>query len=198
MIALLPVATAVASVVRAHERPGPSFWAAAIVGALAALVFAVVQSGGLTGLRSADMLLFGAVVVCSVSYAEGGLLSRELGSWQTISWALVLAAPATGLITGVSVAQSPPRATVPEWCAFLYLSVISMFLGFILWYRGLSIGPMVTVSQVQLAQPVMSIAWAALLLDERIASSTVISGAAVIGCAVLAVRARDDTGTPTT
>jgi drug/metabolite transporter (DMT)-like permease len=69
-----------------------------------------------------------------------------------------------------------------------------MFLGFFAWYRGLAIGPMAQVSQVQLVQPVLGILWAALLLHEQIGSATVIGGVAVIGCAALAVRTRSKPG----
>lgn len=73
---------------------------------------------------------------------------------------------------------------------FAYLAVVSMFLGFFAWYRGLAIGPMAQVSQVQLVQPVMSIAWAGLLLHEQLSWATIVGGVAVIGCAALAVRTR--------
>lgn len=138
-----------------------------------------------------DLLLFTAVIVCAIAYAEGGLLSRELGSWQTISWALVLASPLMVALTGVAVAQQPPTGTVTEWSAFAYLAIVSMFLGFFAWYRGLAIGPMAQVSQVQLTQPVMSIWWAGLFLHEHIGWSTILGGIAVIGCALLAVRAKN-------
>lgn len=86
--------------------------------------------------------------------------------------------------------QHPPSGTLVEWGAFAYLAVVSMFLGFFAWYRGLAIGPMAQVSQVQLAQPVMSILWAGLLLRENIGWPTILGGVAVVGCALLAVRAR--------
>jgi drug/metabolite transporter (DMT)-like permease len=130
------------------------------------------------------------VVVCALGYAEGGLLSRALGSWQTISWALVLASPLMIVLTGIAVVQQRPTGTLGEWGAFAYLAAVSMFLGFFAWYRGLAIGPMARVSQVQLAQPVMSILWAGLLLGEHIGWQTIVGGIAVIGCALLAVRAR--------
>ncbi|PSK86276.1 drug/metabolite transporter (DMT)-like permease [Murinocardiopsis flavida] len=191
VIALLPAATAAMAVVRARERPRASFWAAAATGAAAAVVFAALHGGGLAGLHWSDLLLFAAVAACAIGYAEGGLLSRELGSWQTISWALVLAAPLMAVLTGVAVAQQPPTGTAVEWGAFAYLAAVSMFLGFFAWYRGLAIGPMAQVSQVQLAQPVMTICWAALLLGERVTWPTVLGGVAVIACALLAVRARN-------
>lgn len=195
VIAALPAATAVAAVLRTGERPVRSFWIAAAVGAIAALGFALIQGGGFGAFHGSDLMLFAAVVVCAVGYAEGGILSRSLGSWQTISWALVLASPLMILLTGVAVAQQPPAGTAGQWAAFAYLSVASMFLGFIAWYRGLSIGPMAQVSQVQLAQPVMTICWAAIILQESIGWPTVLGGVAVIGCALLAVRARN-TGKP--
>jgi drug/metabolite transporter (DMT)-like permease len=81
-------------------------------------------------------------------------------------------------------------ATPVQWAAFAYLGVVSMFLGFFAWYHGLAIGPMALVSQVQLAQPVMSICWAALLLGEHLTWATVVGGLAVIACAGMAVRVR--------
>lgn len=191
VIALLPAATAVIAVLRTREHPGRAFWISAAVGAVAALAFAAVQGGGLAGLRWPDLLLFAAVIVCAIGYAEGGVLSRDLGSWQTISWALVLASPLTIVLTGVAVAQQPPTGAPVEWAAFGYLAAVSAFLGFFAWYRGLAIGPMAQVSQVQLSQPVLSICWAALLLGEEITGATVVGGLAVIACALLAVRSRN-------
>lgn len=190
VIGLLPAATAVVVVLRTGERPTPSFWVFAALGAGAVVVFASLENGGLGQLRWSDLLLFGAVVAAAVGYAEGGLLARELGAWQTVSWALVLAAPLMIALAAFSVTVRAPSATPIEWLAFAYLAVVSMFLGFFAWYRGLAIGPMAHVSQVQLVQPVLSLLWASLFLHEHIGWSTVLGGLAVIGCAALAVRTR--------
>lgn len=190
VVGLLPAATAVAVVLRTRERPAGSFWLFAVLGAVAAVVFAALQNGGLGSLTGADLLLFGAVIAAAIGYAEGGLLARQLGSWQTISWALIVAAPAMAALTVVSAVQQPPAATPVQWLAFAYLAAVSMFLGFFAWYRGLAIGPMAHVSQIQLVQPVMSIAWAALLLHEQVSWATAVGGLAVIVCAALAVRTR--------
>ncbi|MFD7309635.1 DMT family transporter [Promicromonospora sp. NPDC059942] len=190
VIALLPAATAVLVVLRGHERPRTSFWVMAALGAVAAITFASVQGDGFGGLHGSDLLLLAAVVACGFGYAEGGLLSRELGSWQTISWALVLAAVPMALLTAVAVVRQPPSGTPLDWALFGYLGAVSMFLGFVAWYRGLAIGPMAQVSQVQLVQPVLGIAWAALLLHEQIGWPTALGGAAVILCAGVAVRSR--------
>lgn len=196
VIALLPAATAVVAVLRAQERPRMSFWAAAALGAIAAVAFAVINGGGPGSLHRSDPLLFGAVVAAAIGYAEGGLLARELGAWQTVSWALVLSCPLMTALTGISIAQDAPGGSGAQWVAFVYLAVVSMFLGFFAWYRGLAIGPMAQVSQTQLAQPVMNICWAALLLREPITWPIVLGGIAVIACALLSVRSRDRNHAP--
>ncbi|SDT01289.1 Permease of the drug/metabolite transporter (DMT) superfamily [Pseudarthrobacter equi] len=190
VIALLPAATATAAILRTRERPRPAFWAVMALGSLAALAFAFLQSGGIGHLHWADLLLLGAVVCAAIGYAEGGLLARELGSWQTIAWALVLAFPPMLALAVFDLASQPPSATPVQWAAFAYLAVVSMFLGFFAWYRGLAIGPMAQVSQIQLLQPVLSICWAALLLGEAVTWTTAIGGLAVILCAGAAVRVR--------
>ena len=190
MIALLPAATAVVAVLRGKERPRVSFWVAAVIGAVVAISFAALQGGGFAHLTSSDLLLFAAVLAAAIGYAEGGLLARELGAWQTVSWALVIASPLMLGLSLTAVAQQPPSGTPIEWAAFAYLSVISMFLGFFAWYRGLAIGPMSQVSQVQLTQPVLSVLWAALILHEQVTWTTILGGIAVILCAGIAVRTR--------
>ncbi|WP_418907447.1 DMT family transporter [Glutamicibacter endophyticus] len=190
VIALLPAVTAVVAVLRSHERPRPSFWAATLAGAITAGILSSLRTGGFGTFHYADLMLFGAVFLCATAYAEGGLLARELGSWQCISWALVLSLPITLLLTGYAVAAHPPAPSPAQWSAFGYLGAVSMFLGFFAWYRGLGIGPMATVSQVQLIQPLLSLLWAGLLLHEVLGWSTLVGGLAVVLCALLATKSR--------
>ena len=178
------------AVVRGRERPPLSFWTMATIGAAVAIGFASLQGGGFAQLTLSDLLLFGAVVAAAIGYAEGGMLARELGSWQTVSWALVVSAPLMVVLMIVAITQHPLDATPTQWAAFAYLAVVSMFLGFVAWYRGLAIGPIAQVSQVQLVQPVITIVWAALILREELTWTTVLGGVAVVLCAGLAVRVR--------
>lgn len=190
VVGLLPAATAVLAALRGKERPARSFWVFAGIGAVAAIAFASLHGGGVAAPRWPDLLLFAAVVAGAVGYAEGGLLARELGSWQTVSWALVLAAPLMTVLTLVTTVDERPTATSSQWLALAYLAVVSMYLGFFAWYRGLAIGPMAQVSQVQLPQPVLSIGWAVLLLNEQLTLPVALGGLAVVACAALAVRTR--------
>lgn len=193
VVGLLPAATAATAVVRTGERVGPRFWTFAALGAVATIEFTAVQGDGLGSLHRADLLLLAAVAAAAIGYAEGGLLARELGAWQTVSWALLLAAPLMLVLATTSyVATAPPgpAAAPAAWLAFAYLSAVSMYLGFFAWYRGLAIGPMARVSQVQLGQPALTLTWSALLLGEHLTTTTVLGGLVVVACAALAVRAR--------
>ena len=190
VIGALPAATAAASVLRTHERVPARFWAWALAGAAAVVAFVAYAAGGLGTLRTADAWLLAAVLLAAVGYAEGGLLARTLGSWQTICWALLLALPLMVVLTAGAPAGDLAAVGSAAWAAFGYLSLVSMFLGFFAWYRGLAIGPMARVSQVQLVQPVLSLGWAALLLGEPLGASVAVPAVAVVLCAAGAVRAR--------
>jgi drug/metabolite transporter (DMT)-like permease len=187
IVGLLPAATAACAVARGGERPGRAFWAAAAAGLAAVLVFAVTQ--GATGLALADLYVLAAVALCAFCYAEGATLSRRYGGWQVICWALVLTAPA--LVPFVAVSASGGLAAGPEaWLGFAYVSLFSMFLGFFAWYRGLAAGGIARIGQLQLAQPVLTLIWAALLLGEQVTAATVAAALAVLACVGLTQRAR--------
>lgn len=190
IVGLLPAATAVAAVIGTRERPSRRFWLGAALGAVATAAFSIAGQSGAQTPGSTEIYLVGAVMLAAIGYARGAVLARELGAWQTICWALLLALPGMLVVTVTVSGGRLPQASPGEWAAFGYLAAISMFLGFFAWYRGLAIGPITTVSQVQLVQPVLTLAWATLLLGERITAGLAIGAVAVIGCAAVTVRSR--------
>jgi drug/metabolite transporter (DMT)-like permease len=191
VIAILPAATAVAAVARAHEHPSRTFWLAASAGLVAVLAFVIAQrmSSPPTP-QLGDLFLLGAVVLCAIGYAEGGALSRTLGGPTTICWALVLSLPLTASATAAAIALTGLHAGATAWLGFAYVSTISMFLGFFAWYAGLARGGVARIGQVQLAQPVLTLGWSALLLGEHVGPFTLITALAVLGCVAATQRAR--------
>jgi drug/metabolite transporter (DMT)-like permease len=188
VIALLPAATAVFAVIMAGERPPRAFWGAVAFGMVTVLGFAVIQGAGHP--HKEDVLLLGAVLAAGLGYAEGGRLSRDLGGWRVISWALVITAP---FLLPFVIADLPNRslhASGSAWLGLAYVCVVSMFLGFLAWYRGLAMGGIARVGQVQLAQPVLSLAWAWLLLDETVGWEEIAAGLLVVGSVILTRRFR--------
>lgn len=180
---LLPMATAITSVIWNGDRPARLFWAAAFIGCATVVGYTLVTSNA--GLVAGDAAMLGAVVVCSIGYVEGGRLSQELGSWQTICWALVVCAPLLIIPVGASIAQHGLNASPQAWLGFAYVSVFSMFLGFFAWYRGLALGGITRVGQVQLLQAFLTILWSGLLLGEHI--TPLMLGAALIVIAMIAI-----------
>jgi drug/metabolite transporter (DMT)-like permease len=176
---LLPLATAGLAVLRAGERPSATYWTCSAVGFAAVAAYVVHEGGG--SLHAADLLLILAVLAAAVGYAEGALLARELGGWQVICWALVLGAPLTWVVTVAAAARTGLHATLPEWAAFGYTALFSMFLGFFAWYAGLAKAGIAKAGQMQLAQPALSMVWGWPLLGEHLSGAALATIAVVLG-----------------
>ncbi len=179
-IGLLPLATAAFAVMRGGERPKPAFWLFAVLGASTVVGFALSRSGG--GSAAGDLMMLGAVLLCGLGYAEGASLSRRLGGWQVISWALLLSLPVMAALAILTLPQSWSAVGAPAWTALGYVSVFSMLIGFVFWYRGLALGGVAGVGQLQLLQPFFGLLLAALLLHEPIAWTMIASAGAVVLC----------------
>lgn len=179
-IGLLPLSTAIFAVIRGGERPKPAFWAFSLAGSLLVAGFALAQ--GLTAAPLGDALMLAAIIVCGLGYAEGAKLSRSLGGWQVISWALLLSLPLMGVLTVVYWPASFAAVTVPAWLSLGYVSLFSMLIGFVFWYRGLAQGGIAAVGQLQLLQPFFGLALAAGLLRETVTPAMLLVTVAVIGC----------------
>jgi drug/metabolite transporter (DMT)-like permease len=180
-IGLLPLATAIFGVLRGGERPRPAFWLFSLLGAATVAGFAWSQSEAASA--AGDLLMLAAIVVCGLGYAEGATLSRKLGGWQVISWALVVSLPVMAAI-GLATLPATLSGIAPAvWAGLAYVSVFSMLVGFVFWYRGLALGGIAGVGQLQLLQPFFGLALAGLLLHEPVAWSMI----AVTGLVVLCV-----------
>ena len=179
-VGLLPLATAIFGVMRGAERPKPAFWFFSCLGS--ALVAGFALKDGLTASPVGDMLMLAAILVCGLGYAEGARLSRRLGGWQVICWALLLSLPAMAVLMIVTWPHSLSDAGQPAWLGLAYVSVFSMLVGFVFWYRGLALGGIAGVGQLQLLQPFFGLTLATTLLGEKVSPSMIAVTLAVILC----------------
>jgi drug/metabolite transporter (DMT)-like permease len=143
-----------------------------------------------SGPQLSDLYLLAGTALCAIGYAEGGTLSRTLGAAPTICWALVLSAPVTVAVAVTVAATAGLHAGPTAWLGFAYVSVVSMFLAFFAWYAGLARGGVARVGQVQLAQPVLTLVWSALVLAEPVTALTLVTALAVLACVAATQRAR--------
>ncbi|MDP3521655.1 MAG: DMT family transporter [Hydrogenophaga sp.] len=187
IVGVLPLATAAVGALLHRQRPSLGFWACAVAGSALVVAFAVLHSGQ-AGLRlhPADALLLGAMLCAAVGYGYGARLSQHMPGEQVICWALLLAVPVTLPLAVWSWPAQP--MPVSAWGAFGYVAVFSMWLGFFAWYRGLALGGTVRVSQVQLAQPFLSMLFAVPLLGESLDVATVVFGLAVVATVFIGKR----------
>lgn len=179
-LGLLPLATAIFGVIRGGERPRPAFWICSCLGSL--LVMGYAFSQGIAASLTGDLLMLASIVVCGLGYAEGARLSRELGGWQVISWALILSLPLMLVLALFTRPVSFSDVSEAAWFSLGYVSLFSMLIGFIFWYKGLAQGGIAAVGQLQLLQPFFALALAATLLHESVSLMMVFVTLGVIVC----------------
>lgn len=188
VVGLLPLTTAVFSSIRTGTRPSRTFWIAACVGAAAVIAFTVQQSGG--ALTRADLLLFGALLICAAGYTEGGRLASVMPGWQVIAWALALCLPLAVAGAAVSLLYEPVHLTGHAVAGLLWVAVGSQFLGLVVWYKGMALIGIPKASQLQLAQPLLTLVWSVALLGEALPVAAPLTAVAVLLCIAATQRAR--------
>ncbi len=166
VVGILPLATALCGAIRFGERPSAGFWITAAIGSAIVVGFSLWQGGGT--LRMPDLALFAAVIAAGIGYAEGGRMSQTMGGLWVISWALIISMPVLVPICGWLAWANGMHASAEGWLSFGYVSLFSMFIGFVFWYKGLALGGIARVGQVQLLQPFLTLLAASYLLGETL------------------------------
>jgi drug/metabolite transporter (DMT)-like permease len=168
VIGILPLFTAFFGVILAKEQPPLGYWLAGLIGSLTIVIYSIFIGGGV--LQSADFALLLAAISAAIGYAEGARLSQELGSWRTICYALVLSLPVTIPLSLLSAEMNLEYNSLAAWSGFFYLSLVSMFLAFFAWYRGMELGGIAKIGQLQLLQPFITIFASNLFFGEKLSS----------------------------
>lgn len=177
---LLPLCTALFATLLGEKRPSRLFWLFSGLGATCILAFAVMQ--GFAVSPAGDLLMLAAIVVCGLGYAEGGRLGRRLGGWQVICWALLIALPVMGPVMLLTLPADPAAISAPAWVSVGYVSIFSMLIGFFFWYRGLSLGGIASIGQLQLLQPFLALIIAAVVLHEPVGPGVLVVMLAIVAC----------------
>ena len=186
---LAPAATAVIAVLRTGERPPLAFWVACVTGFCAILYFAYEEGGGQLSL--ADIWLFLGMLSLGIAYVEGGRVSQVMGGTAARSWAMVFLAPMAGMLMAGRLGGIDPRSVPPEsWVSLAYLCIISMFLASVFWYRGLALGGIARIGQINLLLPPTALGWSALFLSEEITWTAIICAAVVLLSMLVCLRSR--------
>ncbi|MCL7379148.1 DMT family transporter [Streptomyces sp. 35G-GA-8] len=186
VVGLLPLTTAAFASVRTGRRPSRAFWLAALAGAAVVIAFAVWQSGG--ALSAGDLYLFGALLVCAAGYTEGGRLAGVMPGWQVVGWALIGCLPLAVAGAAVALSFEPARLTAHGVIGLAWVAAGSTFFGLYVWYRGMASIGIARASQLQLAQPVLTLVWSVLLLGEHLTPAAPVAAVAVLVCIAVTQR----------
>jgi drug/metabolite transporter (DMT)-like permease len=188
VLGILPIATALVAVVITHERPKPLFWITSVVGAALVIAFAMRQGGG--ALSAGDLLLFAAVATSAVGYAFSGRITAQMPGWEVISWVLVMALPISLPAAALTMPADLTHIALKPWLALFYVAVFSQWIGFFAWNAGMAMGGIARVSQVQLLQPFITFALAAVFNGETITLQILLFAAAVVATVAISTRMR--------
>ena len=179
VLGVLPLATAIVGSVISNEKPSVAFWICGIVGSAVVIAYSLLQ--GVGEFQTGDFFLLGAIVSAATGYALGGKLSKEIGGWQVICWALVISFP---FIIVPAWLEAPQEAVgslpLNVLLSFLYLALVSQLFGFFFWNKGLALGGVARVSQTQLLQPIVTLVASAFLINETINVQTIVFAILVI------------------
>lgn len=178
VIALMPLLTALIGALISSERPSIGFWATGLIGAVLVMSYSLLE--GNLSFQQGDLLLVAGSLLGALGYAVGGKLSQQLGGWQVICWVLVLSFPFIVIPTFITRPEDLSVIPTTVWLSFAYLALMSQLFGFFFWYKGLAIGGIARVSQVQLSQPFLTIIASIVLLGESFNNITFLFAIAIV------------------
>jgi drug/metabolite transporter (DMT)-like permease len=188
VLGILPIATALVAVAITHERPKAMFWIASVAGAAIVVAFALRQGGGT--LSVGDLLLFASVIVSAIGYGFSGRLTASMPGWEVISWVLVMSLPISSPAAILTMPSDLSSIPLGPWLALLYVALFSQWIGFFAWNAGMAMGGIARVSQVQLLQPFITFALAAVFNDETITLQILLFAAAVVVTVAISAQVR--------
>ncbi|MFD8977369.1 DMT family transporter [Streptomyces sp. NPDC059593] len=188
VVGLLPLTTATLAAIRTGRRPSRTFWFAAVSGAVVVIAFTIQQSGG--AVSTGDLYLFGALLVCAAGYTEGGRLASLMPGWQVIGWALVLCLPLMAVASAVTLSIEPVHLNAHGIIGLVWVAAGSTFFGLYVWYRGMAEIGIPKASQLQLAQPLLTLFWSVFLLGETLPLAAPLAAVGVLVCIAVTQRAK--------
>ena len=188
VLGILPLVVALFGALSSGDRPSLGFWLSALVGAALVVGFSLRDEAGQLGLG--DLLLLGAVLSAAAGYTAFNRVARTRAGWEVVSWAVVIGLPVTIPFAFLTAPVSPTAIPLTHWGAFLYLGLMSQYIGFFFWNSGLAIGGQARVSQTQLLQAFVTLATAALINGESVDIWTWIFAIAVVASVLVGRRAK--------
>jgi len=190
VLGILPLAMSLFAAIKYKEKPSLSFWLTSIFGTFMVISYTFMDNDG--SLMIEDLWLLFAILFAAIGYSEGGILSKEMGSIAVISWALVISLPINLFASYVFYETSYATISFQAFMSLMYVGLFSMFIGFFFWYKGIAIGGISRVGQVQLIQPFLTIIGAYFLTNEKITFLNILFALIVLIVIIIGRRTKID------
>jgi len=187
VLGVLPLATAAAAAILAHERPSIWFWLVGAIGAGIVLTFVYRQGGG-DGFSIGDLFLLGTVISGAIGYTLSGRLTAHMPGWEVISWQVVIFLPLSLFATLVMWPADIANISLMPWLGLGYVSFVSQYTAFFVFNAALAMSGIARVGQIMLLQPFVIVGLALPVNKEPIQIDTVLFAAAVVATVLVGQR----------
>ena len=189
VLGILPLATAAAAAIFAHERPSLGFWLASVAGAIIVVIFIFRRSGSII-FSAGDLFLLGTVASGALGYTFSGRLAARMPGWEVISWQVVIFLPLAAVATFALWPADIASVSIWPWAGLGYVGFVSQYTAFFVFNAALAIGGIARVGQVMLLQPFAIVALALPVNGEPINVETILFAAAVVATVLIGQRMR--------
>lgn len=186
---ILPLATAAAAALFAHERPSRGFWLASAIGAIIVLTFVFRRNEG-EAFSAGDIFLLGTVAAGAIGYTFSGRLAARMPGWEVISWQVVIFLPLAALVTFALWPVDIVSVPITSLAGLSYVGFISQYVAFVVFNAAMAMGGIARVGQIMLLQPFVIVALALPVNGEPISIETTFFAAAVVATVLVGQRAR--------
>jgi drug/metabolite transporter (DMT)-like permease len=193
---ILPLATAAAASIFAHERPSRGFWLASAAGAAIVLAFVLRRNNDET-ISAGDIFLIGTVVAGALGYTFSGRLATRMPGWEVISWQVVILLPVALIATLALWPADHGSVSTAALVGLGYVGFISQYAAFVVFNAALAMGGIARIGQIMLLQPFVIVGLALPINGEPITVETIVFAIAVVVTVLIGQRARVGRSIPT-
>jgi len=191
ILALIPIVTGLLASAIDRTQPGLSWWAGSTVAVIGTAILVLSGSDDNAGGPSlaGDLIIFSGVVTCAIGYIAGAKITPQIGTWSTTFWGISLAAALLVPIAVIMLHRTDwTMVDSRSWLSLFYLALFGTIGGYVGWYWALGHGGVTRISTWQLAQPVVTLGLAALILGESLTIALLLVAAAIVAGAAYAQR----------
>ncbi|HUK10909.1 MAG TPA: DMT family transporter [Stellaceae bacterium] len=182
IVAAAPLFTAIIGAVVERRRLSPGWWLGAALAMAGEAVLIVFRAGGSSEASVAgDLMVLLANLGSASGYVAGARLARDITTWGTTFWGIVVGALC--LLPIVPFTLGPAAwhdAGLPAWGAVAYLALGATILGYVCWYWALRQGGIARIGTMQFLQPLVALVLAMLVLHEEVTPPLAFAGMLIV------------------